>query len=92
MFKERDPLPKTRRWDVINIRTQEVAGEIQWYGGFRKYVFFPEDDCFFDHDCLELIAGFLKVQMQTYRESKGKKYHYTAPEYANVGGRIERVK
>lgn len=58
-FRERDPLPKTKRWDVVNVRTNIVVGEIQWYGAFRKYVFFPEDDMLFDSGCLRLISEFL---------------------------------
>lgn len=69
-FREREPLPRTRRWDVVNIRTQEVVGEIQWYGGFRKYVFFPEDDMLFDHHCLGMIADFLYEQMLARKTKK----------------------
>ncbi len=63
VFREREPLPRTRRWDVVNVRTNVVVGEIQWWGGFRKYVFFPEDEMLFDHHCLRLIADFLEEQM-----------------------------
>lgn len=69
-FVERDPLPKTRRWDVINVRTGYDIGEIQWYGGFRKYVFFPENETLFDHDCLKLIADFIETATKQHLYAK----------------------
>jgi len=70
VFKEREPLPKTRRWDVVNTRTNEVVGEIQWYGGFRKYVFFPEDDTLYDASCMQMIGDFLNAQQIARKPKK----------------------
>lgn len=52
--------PKTSVWDVINTRTKEICGQIRWYGGFRKYVFFPTDGFLFDASCLTLITLHLE--------------------------------
>jgi hypothetical protein len=54
------PKPKTKVWEVRNIRTNEVCGIIKWYGGFRKYAFFPTDGFFFDMNCLQAIAAHLQ--------------------------------
>lgn len=49
---------KTKRWNVINKQTQEILGNIRWYGGWRKYVFYNEYSGFMDWDFLRLIADF----------------------------------
>lgn len=46
----------TRIWVIRNIRSGEDCGKIKWYGGFRKYAFFPSDGFLFDADCLRFIA------------------------------------
>lgn len=51
---------KTKVFHIKNIRTGETCGVIKWYGGFRKYVFYPGNDMLFDHHCLQQIADFLK--------------------------------
>jgi len=53
------PSPKTKRWNVINIRTGEMCGVIRWWGAWWKYVFFPGNDFLFDADCLRMIADFI---------------------------------
>lgn len=63
------PSGVTKRWRVINKRTNEKVGAIKWYGGFRKYCFFPEDDTLlYDSDCLRLIADFLDAHNQLHRQ------------------------
>lgn len=53
----------TRIWTVRNRRTNEAIGTIRWYGGFRRYVFYPAVSDFrevlFDDQCLAMIAAFL---------------------------------
>jgi len=61
-IEEIEPAAKTKRWRVFNIRSAETCGIIKWYGGFRKYVFFPNDGFLFDHECLQMIADFLRQQ------------------------------
>lgn len=57
---------KTKVWRVRNKRTAEEIGTLKWYGGFRKYCFFPIltgfDWLLFDADCLRMIADFLDEQ------------------------------
>lgn len=48
----------TSRFEVRMIGSNASAGEITWYGGWRKYVFHPEDGSFYDKDALQLIAEF----------------------------------
>lgn len=73
---------RTRVWNVINKRFDETIGQIKWYGGWRKYVFFikirsefvmsvdPEqrtaDFVFFDSDCMRMIADFCESKTKEH--------------------------
>ena len=37
-------------------------GGIKWWGGWRKYCFFPEQATIFEKDCLRDIADFCEAQ------------------------------
>lgn len=54
--------PKTTVWRVENTETMEVLGFIKWYGGWRKYVFYPihypGETSWYDADCLIMIGNF----------------------------------
>lgn len=51
---------RTKVWRVYNFKHSEVVGWIKWYGGFRKYCFYLQDDTMlYDSDCMILIANFL---------------------------------
>lgn len=50
---------KTRCWEVVLKVTGEVCGEIKWYGGWRKYVYYAKSqENFYDSDFLKTIGQF----------------------------------
>ena len=50
---------KTLRYEVVN--TSDIPlGEIKWQTGWRRYAFYPANDCLFDSDCLKEITNFIK--------------------------------
>jgi len=51
---------KTRGFEVWNKSGDYLIGEIEWYGAWRQYCFFPCEDMVFNSTCLELIINFLK--------------------------------
>lgn len=57
---------KTKIFRVVNIQAN-ILGYIRWYGGWRKYVFYPNEETLFDNNCLEEIRKFL------YDETKKQK-------------------
>lgn len=63
-------IQKTARWEVLNARTSQRVGVIKWYGGFRKYVFYPEPDTFFDHYCLITVGAFIQSQLALRKRNK----------------------
>ena len=56
---DRSASGKTRTWEIVNTRHNEVCGKIKWYGGFRKYVFYPTDGFLFDASCMRIVAEWL---------------------------------
>lgn len=74
------PSGKTKVWNVRNIRTNEVVGQVKWHGPFRKYCFYPEPGYLFDKECLLQIASKLGSADAMQRAQK------TASELATLGG------
>ena len=51
---------KTKFFEVINKAEDYLIGEIEWYGAWRQYCFFPYEDMVFNSTCLDLINDTLK--------------------------------
>ena len=51
-----------------------MLGFIKWYGSFRQYCFYPENDTMFSKGCLELINCFLDKVNKRHR-NKLRKNH-----------------
>jgi hypothetical protein len=60
--------PKTQVWDVTAKETDGYLGKVQWFGRWRRYAFFPETGCVFEHDCLKTIAIFCENLTWRHRE------------------------
>lgn len=45
------PQRKTKIWLVENTRSDEVLGEVRWFGRWRQYAFFPGKDLVFEKNC-----------------------------------------
>lgn len=66
---------KTRVWIVTNVRNQSKVGEIRWYGGWRKYAFYPTIEgvrwIAFDSECMGQIAE--KLDEVNARRKEGRR-------------------
>lgn len=57
---------KSKKTYVIDIfkriqgRPKEHLGIIKWYGAFRKYIHYPDNDTGWSDDCMDLVSNFLK--------------------------------
>lgn len=59
----------TQIWNVVNTRTDDLCGQIRWWGGFRKYVFYPSDGFRYDASCLRMVADHLEqVNAERYHK------------------------
>lgn len=58
------PNRKTKTFDVVNKDNSSYIGQIKWFGSFRKYSFFPAENCVFEQTCLRDIAKFMEDLME----------------------------
>lgn len=61
---------KSGKTRIIAVRADHVTGQvgqIRWWGRWRKYVFVPFTDMFFDHDCLREIADECERMTSVHR-------------------------
>ncbi len=55
---------KTYTVFVSSNKTHEYLGTINWYSGWRRYVYHPADDTFYDEKCLKEITIYIKGLME----------------------------
>jgi len=65
-LSENKPKGKTHIWEVI-AKAGGFLGQVQWFGRWRKYSFFPAPDCVFEETCLEDIADFIKWTTHSHK-------------------------
>lgn len=61
---------KTRAWTCLSNSNAAPLGTVKWFGRWRQYCFFPEDDCVFSVGCMEDINTFIRECMDAWREEK----------------------
>lgn len=80
---------KTRVFHIHNKETRTFLGYIKWYGGFRKYSFFPEPNMVFEATCLQDIIDFIQELMDARKKEKIIHVTYDPNEAAkSIGGRL----
>ncbi len=63
------PSGKTKVWEVRNKNEDAEVGIIRWAGNWRKYVY-DCDSCYYDWDCLRMIADFIEKATLEHRGRK----------------------
>lgn len=59
---------KTRRYRVQG-QSGFSLGQLRFYGAWRKYCFFPDENTVFDSACLDEIADLCRAKTAEWRES-----------------------
>jgi len=65
-----------KKTTVFNIKKKDTLfslGKIKWFGAWRKYCFFPEEEVVFDVDCLKTIILFIEKIMKERDIERAKK-------------------
>lgn len=62
--------PKTKIIGVWSKKSSDRLGLIKWYGPWRQYAFFPENNTLFNTGCLNDIQIYIKAMMDGRRETK----------------------
>ena len=64
-----NPGKKTKIMNVINKSGDYSLGKIHWHCGWRQYVFRPEIETIYSHDCMQSIIEEVKRLNVTQRQS-----------------------
>jgi len=59
-----DDKKKTQTYYVRNIKSQFILGCVKWYGPWRRYCFFTNDNIIFSEGCLNDISNFINQLME----------------------------
>lgn len=59
---------------IISLSSGEQLGIIKWYGPWRQYCFYPNDDTLWNDGCLENVQSILKglTFAQRHKKDLGK--------------------
>jgi len=52
--------PKTKVWNILSKSSGDLLGIVKWYGPWRQYVFFPQDETIYSSGCMDFIVQFMK--------------------------------
>lgn len=58
---------KTRRYRVTSNMSGFSLGQIRFYGAWRKFCFFPDENTVFDASCLQEIIEFCVTKTLEWR-------------------------
>jgi hypothetical protein len=61
-FTETGDTGKTKVFDVTN-GSAHILGKVKWFAPWRRYCFFPNADCVFDMNCLNVIIDHIDELM-----------------------------
>jgi hypothetical protein len=61
---------KTKVIWVVNIHHDEIIGIIKWFGRWRQYCFFPENQTIWNIDCLNDVNAVIKSLMDERKTKK----------------------
>lgn len=53
---------KTKRWWIYSKPDGDILGQVKWYGGWRKYVYYNNTVGYSDWDFMRMIADFCEEQ------------------------------
>lgn len=65
---------ENKKTNIYYIYTNEdkeiLLGRIKWYGPWRKYCFYPEDNIVWDNKCLTELVEYLNKLNYEYKHKK----------------------
>ena len=59
---------KTEIWNILSKKSEFILGQIQWYGPWRQYCFYPSSDSLFNITCMADIQNHIKKLMEDRKE------------------------
>ena len=65
--------PKTQVWNIQSKSSNALLGLIKWYGPWRQYCFFPENETTFNSKCLDQIQTHINDLNRVHKEFAKRK-------------------
>lgn len=62
-------LPKTSVWHLRSRKSDDLLGEVKWYGPWRQYCYFAMNEAVYSVGCLEDINDFIR-QLEEERKKE----------------------
>lgn len=59
---------KTPIYHIYSKTSKDEIGQIKWYGAWRKFCFFPNEETIWDSKCLNSLMEFLDEINKDYRK------------------------
>lgn len=72
-FERTDKPSKDAKTETYNVRSKDgdfLIGVVKWYTAWRKYCFFPANDCVFETDCLTDITFFVRMANEVHKMTR----------------------
>ena len=71
IFRPMEDKPKTKVFAVVSKNdVNQRLGVVKWYGSWRQYCFFPDEETVWNIDCLNDIIYFTKSLTDEHRRKK----------------------
>lgn len=65
---------KTKVWDVATKEdSEDLIGQVRWFGSWRCYAFYPYDKTVFEKTCLRDIANFCEEKTNNHKKEVEQK-------------------
>lgn len=65
-----DVTPEGRKTAIVDVRSTRSGinlGQIRWFGRWRQYAFYPDDETIWNPDCLEAVNARIRKLMAARR-------------------------
>ncbi len=63
----------TKKWQVVAKKDEFLLGEVQWFGRWKRYAFFPFEETLFEATCLRDLAAFCEAKTREHKAVRGLK-------------------
>ena len=67
------PSGKTEIWDIVSRSRNDTLGEVRWLGGWRQYVFRPDEGTIWNEECLRDVAQFCRLATKARSELRSER-------------------
>ena len=73
-FMISEEIVEGRKTPILHIHSNEgyYLGDIKWYGAWRKFCFYPNQDTVWDNKCLSELLNFLEQYNKEWRNKDAK--------------------